>query len=191
MGRKRYLKIVLPVLLIVIIGSVTSCFMFFMDWSGEDDLLEGDWIYTDSAINEVVTLTITTDTIVMVFDEDNPVYYMGYQYFNDWGFKGDLSKHDDIFDINIYELYRYYSYWYTTTPVSFTSRTGGGYFATSGAWPWTTIPNYNYSNFLNNYPGGYLGAAGSNITCTYSLDGDSLTLTFSGGSAGSYDFTRQ
>ena len=84
MGRKRYLKIVLPVLLIVIIGSVTSCFMFFMDWSGEDDL-EGDWIYTDSAINEVVTLTITTDTIEMVFDEDNPAYWTNTQYFNDWG----------------------------------------------------------------------------------------------------------
>ncbi len=70
MGRKRYLKIALPVLLLVIIGSVTSCFMFFMDWNGEEPGLVGTWIYTNTA--ETVTLTLTETTIEMVFDEDNP-----------------------------------------------------------------------------------------------------------------------
>ena len=114
MAKKSYLKILLPILLVVIMGSVTSCFLFFMDWIGG---LEGDWKYRNTAINETVYLTITKDTFKIIFDEDNPYYpitplYFSASpvYFNDWGFKGNLWVDEGIhrMDISIYQLYRFF-----------------------------------------------------------------------------------
>jgi hypothetical protein len=155
MGKKRYSKIFLPVLLIVIMGSVTSCFLLFMDWSGG---IEGDWIYRDTAINETVFLTIGKNSVEMVFDEDSPYgYFVGGwngtdMYFNDWGFKGDLNVDEGIqqMDIWITSLYRYYSAYHWTNTDAGTWRWGGGGFYNAGGWLWTTVPFL--SNFIQ-FPG--------------------------------------
>ena len=206
MRGKRYLKIVLPLLLISIVGSVTSCFMFFMDWGGG---IEGDWIYRNTSINETVYLTVKKDSVVMIFDEDNPFYpitplYFSTPspYFNDWGFKGDLSVDEDSnrLNITIYELYRYYSQWYNFYRNYYPyydyinkERTRGGWY-NSADWFWTGPPyfsNYYYYNFLNSFPGSNLGASGRDITCEYHREGDNLSLRFDpGGHDRTFDFTR-
>ncbi|HEB29552.1 MAG TPA: hypothetical protein ENI15_01585 [Spirochaetes bacterium] len=132
-----------------------------------------------------------------------PRYFTaGTAYFNDWGLRGSLSGNKDAFQMNItiYELYRYYSKWYdwyANYAPYFTNinreQTRGGWY-TSVTWPWFSVPylsNYYYNNFLNIFPGNNLGATGGDITCTYSLDGDSLTLTFDpGGLNQTYVFQR-
>ncbi len=198
MSRIKYKRVLLPILLLVIIGSVTSCFMFFMDWSGEGGLT-GTWIYTNTAINETVTLVLTADTFEIKFDEDNPVYTSVSNYFDDWEIRGNLSVDENIMNISIYEIYRYYSQWYyytTPTPPTYEWRsiTGGNIWRNNLSWPtyWTNTP-VQYPNFFNYYPANNLGAdyASRNLNCTYLLDGNSLVLTFTGGTAGSFEFTRQ
>ena len=197
MGRNRYKKLILPIFLFVIAISVTSCFVFFMHWT--DEGLIGTWKYTNSSINEKVILKITKDTIELVFDEDNPSPYYTYRYFNDWGIRGSLFVDEDALSmsISISELYRYYSKWYYFASYPYyewRSITGGDFWRTVSNWPsyWSNTP-VQYPNFFNYYPGNNLGAdyATRELFCTYLLSGDRLTLTFPGGSAGSYDFNRQ
>jgi hypothetical protein len=190
MRGKRFSKIVIPILLGLVIVSVTSCFMFFMDWTGG---LEGDWIYTNTSINETVYLTITKHNLEMIFDEDSPYggnlpgfTTMVDRYYNDWGFKGDLfvDEHDYRMDINIIALYRYYTAFHWTNTSSGTWRYGGGSFYTNSTWPWFSVPylsNYWYNNFMYVFPGYNLGVSGSTIVCYYSLDMDRLTMNFDPG----------
>ena len=192
----------MPIILIMIIGSLTSCFMFFMDWTGEEAGLTGTWTYTNDAIQETVTVTLTETSIEMIFDEVNPYgyamtgFYATDAYYNDWGYKGGLSVDADNLqmDITITDLYRFYSAFSWTNTDSGIWRYGGGYFNNSAGWPWySPVHEYNYwyTNFLYNNPGGNLGAIGNSITCSYYLDGDTLTLTFDpGGLNQTYVFQR-
>ncbi len=64
MGRYRYIRIVLSVFLLMLIGSVVSCTLFCMDCECEEEPeYIGNWIYSGGG--ETVTLSLTENTLLI------------------------------------------------------------------------------------------------------------------------------